>query len=102
RRHTRFSRDWSSDVCSSDLSNRWACVCDCGARTVVAASNLGSGQTKSCGCYNRTKNIKHGMAGTATWNIWVGMRKRCEKTSQPEIGRASCREREERCAAAVA
>src|SRR5690606_8302802 len=23
RRHTRFSRDWSSDVCSSDLSGRW-------------------------------------------------------------------------------
>src|SRR5690606_40478149 len=24
RRHTRFSRDWSSDVCSSDLrSNQW-------------------------------------------------------------------------------
>src|SRR5690606_40502982 len=22
RRHTRFSRDWSSDVCSSDLINR--------------------------------------------------------------------------------
>src|SRR5690606_40666373 len=22
RRHTRFSRDWSSDVCSSDLVNR--------------------------------------------------------------------------------
>src|SRR5690606_39839977 len=22
RRHTRFSRDWSSDVCSSDLSKR--------------------------------------------------------------------------------
>src|SRR5690606_41039047 len=22
RRHTRFSRDWSSDVCSSDLSRR--------------------------------------------------------------------------------
>src|SRR5690606_12006323 len=22
RRHTRFSRDWSSDVCSSDLSNK--------------------------------------------------------------------------------
>src|SRR5207302_4739078 len=22
RRHTRFSRDWSSDVCSSDLSTR--------------------------------------------------------------------------------
>src|SRR5690606_41024865 len=24
RRHTRFSRDWSSDVCSSDLASRTA------------------------------------------------------------------------------
>src|SRR5690606_39579623 len=23
RRHTRFSRDWSSDVCSSDLQENW-------------------------------------------------------------------------------
>src|SRR5690606_39773266 len=23
RRHTRFSRDWSSDVCSSDLGSHW-------------------------------------------------------------------------------
>src|SRR5690606_41119743 len=23
RRHTRFSRDWSSDVCSSDLTVTW-------------------------------------------------------------------------------
>src|SRR5690606_1412513 len=23
RRHTRFSRDWSSDVCSSDLAGQW-------------------------------------------------------------------------------
>src|SRR5690606_39601899 len=23
RRHTRFSRDWSSDVCSSDLRSFW-------------------------------------------------------------------------------
>src|SRR5690606_22275426 len=25
RRHTRFSRDWSSDVCSSDLLNNFKC-----------------------------------------------------------------------------
>src|SRR5690606_40943135 len=25
RRHTRFSRDWSSDVCSSDLDNDFVC-----------------------------------------------------------------------------
>src|SRR5690606_40578238 len=28
RRHTRFSRDWSSDVCSSDLANGdWSLFC---------------------------------------------------------------------------
>src|SRR5690606_40210334 len=27
RRHTRFSRDWSSDVCSSDLFLTLACSC---------------------------------------------------------------------------
>src|SRR5690606_40501325 len=27
RRHTRFSRDWSSDVCSSDLGKRQVAVC---------------------------------------------------------------------------
>src|SRR5690606_40379610 len=26
RRHTRFSRDWSSDVCSSDLTNSFTSV----------------------------------------------------------------------------
>src|SRR5436309_4953995 len=27
RRHTRFSRDWSSDVCSSDLLKEGRCRC---------------------------------------------------------------------------
>src|SRR5690606_40887872 len=26
RRHTRFSRDWSSDVCSSDLERPFKCL----------------------------------------------------------------------------
>src|SRR2546429_4633727 len=30
RRHTRCSRDWSSDVCSSDLSDKWTAA-DCKA-----------------------------------------------------------------------
>src|SRR5690606_41069685 len=28
RRHTRFSRDWSSDVCSSDLPSRYGALLD--------------------------------------------------------------------------
>src|SRR5207302_5304560 len=40
RRHTRFSRDWSSDVCSSDLpAGRFGSV----APRAVAAPNLPAG-----------------------------------------------------------
>src|SRR5439155_10991365 len=38
RRHTRWPRDWSSDVCSSDLENKT--VFD--AATVMAAKFIGS------------------------------------------------------------
>src|SRR5215217_4831096 len=31
RRHTRYWRDWSSDVCSSDLELRLHCDADCAA-----------------------------------------------------------------------
>src|SRR5690606_5673264 len=52
RRHTRFSRDWSSDVCSSDLSSgscscltaggNWSGMRSCAASHVTSA-------TKGCG-----------------------------------------------------
>src|SRR5207302_3485779 len=35
RRHTRFSRDWSSDVCSSDLAARMAVAKKLGADQVI-------------------------------------------------------------------
>lgn len=31
--------------------SRWECLCDCGTTTTVAASDLRSGNTVSCGCY---------------------------------------------------
>lgn len=34
---------------------RWTCVCDCGNRVVVEASNLVSGNTQSCGCNPKKK-----------------------------------------------
>src|SRR5690606_41125508 len=37
-RHTRFSRDWTSDVCSSDLSSRMSDLADAVAATTAPAS----------------------------------------------------------------
>src|SRR5690606_40326492 len=37
RRHTRFSRDWSSDVCSSDLAERFP---ECHAALLEAMRTL--------------------------------------------------------------
>src|SRR5690606_40025251 len=41
RRHTRFSRDWSSDVCSSDLQHRM----NKKGRLIAVTAPSGSGKT---------------------------------------------------------
>lgn len=33
----------------------WRCICDCGVEVEVDGKNLGSGNSKSCGCLNREK-----------------------------------------------
>jgi hypothetical protein len=38
---------------------RWRCLCECGNEHVVNASDLRSGNTKSCGCLNRATAIKN-------------------------------------------
>lgn len=35
----------------------WLCQCSCGNFTEVAGNNLKSGNTKSCGCINKRKNL---------------------------------------------
>src|SRR2546429_9244584 len=72
RRHTRCSRDWSSDVCSSDL---WSCD------LLVPTEHPNNLDTSSCSCPSTSCKTK-----TARY---------------PEIGRASCRERVKISVAAV-
>src|SRR5690606_40132131 len=84
RRHTRFSRDWSSDVCSSDLTGRarvarhtsaeherapWRPLLLCGVAIAFASS-----AANFLGAY------------LASWAHDVGL-------TIGQIGRASCRER---------
>jgi len=37
---------------------RWNCICDCGNETLVHASSLTSGTTRSCGCYAKELSKK--------------------------------------------
>jgi hypothetical protein len=49
--------------------------CACGGMSIVCYPNLKSGNTKSCGCEKGL--TRHGMAGTPTHRIWLGLRTRC-------------------------
>lgn len=67
----------------------WECKCDCGNYTVVAATSLSQGKTKSCGCLMKEKaseigkvsNLKHGQnrrrAVSAEYTAWRSMISRC-------------------------
>lgn len=62
----------------------WVCQCDCGNVKSVRSDTLQSGCAKSCGCLkakqdkvNLTANHSHKMSGSRIYNIWQGMKARC-------------------------
>src|SRR3712207_9468420 len=75
RRHTRYWRDWSSDVCSSDLTSRSRPAGSCPRETTTTPLR---------------EQPSAALAGTS-WAPSTGF----------EIGRASCRERVEISVVAV-
>src|SRR5438874_8737043 len=75
RRHTRSLRDWSSDVCSSDLLLRPGI-----RQPVLLITNR-----RNTGCRIPGRNKE---------NSYIAWRRKWPwKRCQSEIGRASCRER---------
>src|SRR5690606_39484884 len=94
RRHTRFSRDWSSDVCSSDLQERRALLgqlCRKYGETVddvlAWAENAAKRLAELDGDDDRGEALRAEQAELA------------ETMEGLEIGRASCREGGESAAA---
>src|SRR5690606_41940641 len=73
RRHTRFSRDWSSDVCSSDLAGLRAAD-----RLVAPTAAMLAELRRLYGPLPASRVISNGRAALP----------------ESKIGRASCRERE--------
>lgn len=72
---------------SADGRLCWECRCECGGSSVANSSHLHSGDTKSCGCYNKETasliNFKHGMTQTRTWSRWSSMLERGAGKSCP-------------------
>ena len=59
----------------------WLCLCDCGKTTVVSASYLVHGHTKSCGCLVSERTVEanrtHGETGTKLYRAYTNMMTRC-------------------------
>lgn len=61
----------------------WLCRCDCDENSLVSVRqwNLTSGDTRSCGCYQKEKaresSIKHGRSSHPLHHTWRGMHQRC-------------------------
>ena len=72
----------------------YACQCDCGNVKVIRADALVGGCTVSCGCkkkeqdrINLTANHSHKMSGTRLYNIWSGLKGRCNNPNDPRYDR---------------
>ena len=60
---------------------KWICRCECGKIVEVGGYELKSGNTKSCGCWNKevrhTNPTTHGLSKTRLYRIWRAMKERC-------------------------
>src|SRR5207253_7165841 len=87
RRHTRWPRDWSSDVCSSDLTNT-----DSGAQlpfnfvTSIRHSAVTSSSSTSPEPFHLCATARHSPHFFYKLEFWSNL-------ESQKIGRASCRER---------
>lgn len=62
----------------TDKKYTWClCKCSCGNIKWIRKSSLLSGCTKSCGCLRKEITRTHGQHGTRLYNVWKGMRQRC-------------------------
>src|SRR5690606_40764244 len=98
RRHTRFSRDWSSDVCSSDLSGI-GLFSEYMNLSGSGAGGLGDLDERDDDDRSDSESVLGEFECLADEIFRTGGIQPSSSTN--EIGRASCREREEITEAAV-
>lgn len=62
---------------NGQIKVQWLCKCDCGKKIKVQGSNIKSGHTVSCGCFDKERKIIHGEWGTRLYCVWAGIKSRC-------------------------
>jgi len=55
----------------------WVCECECGNEHRARGFDLRKGKVVSCGCHGKSIRKTHGMSGTKIFNIWHGIKDRC-------------------------
>lgn len=83
---TRFGLLTVLDDFSDGKDRRLRCLCDCGKVATPLKENVLGGNSGSCGCRRDAilcgrGTLRHGMTGTPTHNIWMGVIRRCRKKS---------------------
>src|SRR5690606_39701681 len=84
RRHTRFSRDWSSDVCSSDLFQFRSSIQLAAAYGLAVTGTMTITGLMITAIFFLRSQYLHGILGIGVTVVDVAFL---------EIGRAACRER---------
>lgn len=73
----------------------WECLCDCGVSVIVNGCLLRSGNTHSCGCFNKeraaetliARTVTHGKSADPVYYIWEGMKARCYNENSDSYSR---------------
>lgn len=69
----------------------WRCLCDCGNISIVRADSLKTGNTSSCGCFEKSEKIRrattHGGFGTKEYLSWRNARSRCLNKKDEQYAR---------------
>lgn len=69
----------------------WFCRCNCGKACVIRGRNLRSGNSVSCGCYNRESTPRrartHGLRHTPEYEAWANMKTRCYNSRRRSYAR---------------
>lgn len=71
----------------------WKCSCSCGSgkEVITSTGNLRSGNTNSCGCFQKERASEtsktHGLSNSITYSSWVNMINRCKYESYEHYDR---------------